>query len=928
MFSRLFSQIINSFGIVLRTFRAFFMRQITGLQARFRRITSFSRQAAKLVPKAMSAAAVAGKKPTKRADYFETKRLFVAKSLIVIILLILILLAVLFYFLLWPLLRSAFFTGHLWQEDEAVPGYSGKVVLYYDEPKEHPLFQGSLEDGVMQGQGIEFDEEGRNLYVGNYLDGEYHGDGKLYNEGELVYEGQFEAGEFHGSGKLYEDSALKYEGQFDQGIFHGSGAEYENGELLYDGQYQYGEYEGSGKLYKSGRFLYEGQFAAGAYHGQGKLYDGANLAYEGGFAQGLKEGSGTEYENGALRYNGGFSQDFYEGEGSLYTAGVLSYKGGFVQGQRSGQGTEYFDVGSKRYEGGFLADMYEGEGVAYRQAGGLEYVGGYREGRYQNAGTLYVDDEYSVEAEFDAGEPKGDVRIFRGGRLYYEGAAEGITPHGQGTLYASTGEAVYRGEMLHGKIDAGSLLGLPLEDAREAFADAPLTEARGVGLVPGFTINNPKLGVTLFCTLQTASGDSEVIYVYLYAKGADAFFELMPWATAAEYEAWREAFGIQEPNSTRAVFLVPIFTGGVPFAETRYHRKTYYDEDRIFCAWSGEEGGELFMVEWITASDLSALDAEAGAAGVSRSSERTQALLGILGLAPDDGGASATDEANGGETFETVSESEIEPEDQPPEPETSDPMASAYYGTNEINLLFRINDSEDGETAYDPRVLFDHALSYFENAEKREIYDELIALANQEAAALFEAAAMGRADPAQSDAKRAELEKLELQRSKCVLNMEKAQLAASELTGGLPLSDYDLQGAVFVWDPSGFEPMTTDETMAVMDMEISYQEILQIQAEYSDALAAYAGLKTDFAIGKADMAQLSEAQKAVCDIRLGVYTLLCSYTRQMLDYNELSYGTLSRQYHWLTEVFGKEIEEQEEPEAAPPAPFLRGLVIG
>ena len=944
MFSRMFSQIINSFGIVLRTFRAFFMRQIVGLQARFRRITSFSRQAAKLVPKAMSAAAVAGKKPTKREDYFETKRLFIAKSLIVIILLILILLAVLIYFLVWPLLRSAFFTGHLWQEDEAVPRYSGKVVLYYDEPKECPLFQGSLEDGVMQGPGIAFDEEGRNLYVGNYQDGEYHGDGKLYSEGELVYEGQFEESVFHGSGKLYANGAPRYEGQFDQGIFHGPGKLYEDGELLYDGQFQYGEYEGSGILYKGGALLYQGQFAQSLYHGQGKLYSGEYLAYEGGFADGLKEGAGTEYDQGALRYKGGFSQDVYEGEGALYKAGVLSYKGGFVQGLRSGQGVEYFEAGNKRHEGGYLADLYEGEGTAYKQTGGLEYVGGYREGRYQNLGTLYIDDEYSLEAEFDAGTPKGDVRIFRGGRLYYEGAAEGITPHGQGVLYASTGEAVYRGEMLHGKIDAGSLLGLSLEDAREAFMDAPLSEARGMGLVPGFTVNNAKLGVTLFCTLLGESGDSEVIYVYLYSKGADAFFDLMPWATAAEYEAWREDFGIEKPQSTKAMNLVPIFTGGVPFAQEQYHRKTYYDADQIFCAWSGEEGSALFMVEWITANDLSGLDAEEGAtSGGSPSSERTQALLGMLGLSPEDENASAVNE-----TTDAAPVSEAESESEPPESENpipepeADPMRSAYYGTNEIDLLFQAIDSKsesesdsdsdsDSEDAasFDPDKLLDHALNYFENAEKREIYDELIALANDEAQMVFEAAAMGRADPAQADALGEELEKLELQRNKCIITMEREQFAAEMLTNRR-LSDYDLQSLVFVWDPSGFEPMTPEEIMAVMDMEIAYQELLQIQGEYAKALAAYDGLKIDYAMGKADKAQLSEAQKAACGIRLNVYSLLCAYTRDMHAYNELSYGTLSRQYHWLTDVFGLEIEEREEPEepAEQPAPFLGGPIIG
>ena len=44
MIARFFQQLLNSCGLVFRTFRAFLTRQVVGLRARIRRVTSLSRQ--------------------------------------------------------------------------------------------------------------------------------------------------------------------------------------------------------------------------------------------------------------------------------------------------------------------------------------------------------------------------------------------------------------------------------------------------------------------------------------------------------------------------------------------------------------------------------------------------------------------------------------------------------------------------------------------------------------------------------------------------------------------------------------------------------------------------------------------------------------------------------------------------------------------
>ena len=366
MLNNLFRQLINSCGVVLRTFRAFFSRQIMGIRARARRVTSFSRQAAKLVPKAMNSVAVAGKKPTKREDFVETKRLFVAKSFLYLLIVGIVAFALLACFVIWPWLQSRFFTKRFFAGDAAVAAYSGKVVVCYDEKKTEPKLQGRLEEGVLGGQVKEFDAQGRIAFEGAYADGMRAGQGRLYENGVLVYEGGFAAG----------------------------------------------VYEGRGKLYENGQPLYEGDFAAGVFHGEGKLYENGELRYEGGFASNRREGIGTEYAGGAVSYKGEFSDDVYNGEGkAYYPNGQLKYQGGYVDGLCSGEGTAFYENGQTMYKGGFLLGEYESEGVLYTPEGMQKYTGGFAGGLYQNEGVLRVDEEYRVEGVFERGSVAGEAAI-------------------------------------------------------------------------------------------------------------------------------------------------------------------------------------------------------------------------------------------------------------------------------------------------------------------------------------------------------------------------------------------------------------------------------------------------------------------------------------------------------------------------------------
>lgn len=339
MFSYLLRQLFNSFGIFFRTIRAFFTRKLTGLWAYLRRITNFSRQATKVATTSFQGAAAAVKKPTKREDYIETQRLFISKSFLIMLAIGLVLLGLLFYFVVWPFLLSHFFVAKFYQEDPKLADWSGRVIVYYDEEKQHPMYRGTLEEGLLQGLGEEYDLDGLLTYEGNFVDGVRSGDGSLYEAGVLVYEGQFSGGLANGMGTAYEDGVKCYQGAFVDGLYEGAGtAYYPDGTRRYVGSFAQGLYEGEGTEYsEDSKMHYKGSFAAGQYDGSGTIYleDGSTIQAE--FTAGETNGAIQWYQKGKLWYDGSADNLTPDGFGTLYgDNGKAIYAGEFDQGTLDG----------------------------------------------------------------------------------------------------------------------------------------------------------------------------------------------------------------------------------------------------------------------------------------------------------------------------------------------------------------------------------------------------------------------------------------------------------------------------------------------------------------------------------------------------------------------------------------------------------------
>jgi len=334
-------QFLLSIGILFRTIRAFFSRRLLGLRTRLRRLTNFSKQVGRAASESVqSTAATLTKPPSSRQDYVQTGRLLISKQFIIKLIIGGAIGIALLYFIIIPFIMEHFLTTRFYWEDNKLNTWSGNVTVYSNSQKTIPLYEGKLENGLLQGKGKQYDENGQLLYEGAFADGMRQGKGKVYDNGTLIYEGDFSADAYEGRGKWYYNGKLCYNGEFIQGVRAGEGTEYyyPSGAVRYKGSFANDRYEGVGeKFSEDGVKLYSGSFAQGSYSGNGTLYLSSDETIAANFAHGLPDGSMEWYKNGALYYSGGSEGTRPVGFGTLYAPnGDPVYSGQMANGTVDG----------------------------------------------------------------------------------------------------------------------------------------------------------------------------------------------------------------------------------------------------------------------------------------------------------------------------------------------------------------------------------------------------------------------------------------------------------------------------------------------------------------------------------------------------------------------------------------------------------------
>ena len=590
MFESFFRQLMQSFGVVFRTMRAFFMRFLTSIGARIRSMTSVTRYASQIGPKVLDAAASTGKKPAKKEDYIETGSLLISKSLIITVLLVIIVGTIFMITIGWPFIVSTFLTKHMWQEDTKVKNYSGKVIIYYDETKKMPEFKGRLKDGKKVKEGTEYDKNNRVTFQGHYEDNVYNGYGEESVDGILVYKGNFANGKYEGEGIQNDTNGLlKYEGTFSNGEYEGTGKVYELGDLVYDGELSKGLYEGKGKLYEDNILVYSGTFSAGEYDGFGKLYEDGDVVYDGSFSAGVKSGRGVAYKKKHMIYKGDFEEDTYNGTGVAYNdKGILVYKGGFV------------------------------------------------DGLYSGSGSLTLKNGEVIKGEFEAGKIIGDAKCFKDDKLFYEGSLNDNLPDGSGKLY-SNGNLVYEGPINGGTVDGAALLGMSYEDVQSAFQNS----GRRYLYENSFAMQLPKLGTTVVFSLATEDEDPMVTDVYIYDPQSVTDLDLMEWKTPEDYmNAVRDE--IEQGITVRKV-KVKQDALSIKEIPAKYSSADYYvpfvSDDSILRFWYEDTTDEVVFYQWTANKEDSLLaDEEKEENGAEARVEAVLAKIGI-DISDDDSGS-------------------------------------------------------------------------------------------------------------------------------------------------------------------------------------------------------------------------------------------------------------------------------------------------
>jgi len=227
------------------------------------------------------------------------------------------------------------------------------LIKEYDE--DILIYEGEYINGLRNGKGKEYDEDGNVIFEGEYINGLICGKGKEYiGDGNVIFEGEYINGLRHGKGKEYalNNYKLRFEGEY---LYNNKlkGKEYVNEKLEYEGEYLFGKkYNGKG-YDENGNLIYE------LKNGNGKVkeYDEfGKLKFEGEYKNGKRNGKGKEYDLNYIKFEGEYLNGLRNGKGKEYNGSIemLLFEGEYLNGKKNGKGKEYNLNGNLLYEGEYL----------------------------------------------------------------------------------------------------------------------------------------------------------------------------------------------------------------------------------------------------------------------------------------------------------------------------------------------------------------------------------------------------------------------------------------------------------------------------------------------------------------------------------------------------------------------------------------------
>ena len=287
--------------------------------------------------------------------------------------------------------------------------YKGTIYNHNNNPK----FVGTFTNGIKNGHGKEYYDDGKLHRICNFVDDKKNGRGTEYSyNGKIKFDGYFDNDMYSGKSKLFDDNGnIIYEGMFKDGLKSGYGIQYvlcnNKSVKRYDGEWKDNMYHGKGQ-YKDANYEYDGDFLNGKYHGFGKLmYCHTGYEYNGDFVNGLKNGKG-HYEDDLIEYNGEWKHDKKHGYGVYKISKYIEidndtdnmyteiFEGQMVDDMMN-KG-KYIDRHGNKYDGEFVDNKYHGYGTMIYIKNNKVYEGTWKNGMKNGKGKVYNNDNSCYEA--------------------------------------------------------------------------------------------------------------------------------------------------------------------------------------------------------------------------------------------------------------------------------------------------------------------------------------------------------------------------------------------------------------------------------------------------------------------------------------------------------------------------------------------------
>lgn len=325
----------------------------------------------------------------------------------------------------------------------------GKGVLIYPTGE---IFEGEWKNDLPNGKGVikrtkYMDPKTEIMYSGNFIDGKFHGTGKLiYTNGD-TYTGDFYEGRICGQGSLIVGN-LSYEGQWRDDQYDGRGIlKYPNG-VVYEGQFKNGMKCGKGEITYPNKGKYYGTWLDDAKHGPGRFDYPDGSYYDGEWSNDLYDGKGKKGWANGMEYDGSWSRGLRKGYGICKYPDSSQYSGTWLEDQRHGQGT-FMETDGSTYTGEWINGRKDGKGtMTYTNMS--KYEGQWQNNKFHKHGTFTGTDYVkSYEGEWLDGKMHGKGTVIFANGDMYKGSMKDNRMHGPGTYtYAGdeTSKIVYNGK--------------------------------------------------------------------------------------------------------------------------------------------------------------------------------------------------------------------------------------------------------------------------------------------------------------------------------------------------------------------------------------------------------------------------------------------------------------------------------------------------